>query len=196
MKEFTISLTSIHSYSRKPWFSFPPSLNSNLLVYRLPSHSTLQTLIDLIDLTPAIHEMNRNAVNPITGLPLGEYTTPTFHIWGRKGGATDYIIGPRNLMESTQEVHDTEWREAEYDKMLHLNNGARLRMGMFCIKYFQVIYGVIVCYAPSEKAGLELERRIAGKPINKNVEKKTVVFESRSRWKYSKIVNYFSWKQL
>ena len=84
--------------------------------------------------------MNRNAVNSITGFPLGEYTTPTFHIWGRKGGATDYIIGPRNLMESTQEVHDTEWREAEYDKMLHLNNGARLRMGMFCIKYFSYLW--------------------------------------------------------
>ena len=113
--------------------------------------------------------MKRNPVNPITSLPLGEYRTPTFHIWGRKGGTMENLIGPRNLMESTQEVPCMEWREEECDKMLFLKDGARLRMGMSCIKYFKVIYGIIVYYAPSKNTGLELERRIAGKPINKKV---------------------------
>ena len=80
---------------------FPPMATAVQGESRAVNADKLQTLIDL---TPAIHEMNRNAVNPITGLPLGEYTTPMFHIWGRKGGATENIFGPRNLMESNQEV--------------------------------------------------------------------------------------------
>ena len=108
----------------------------------------------LIDLTIGIREMNRNTVSPITGLPLGEYTTLTFHIWGRKGGTTENIIGPRNPIKSTQEVRCTEWRKEEYDKMLYLKDGARLRMGMSCIKYFKVIYGIILGFAPSKNAGV------------------------------------------
>ena len=83
----------------------------------------------MIDLTTGIREMNRNGVNPITGLPLEEYNTPTFHIWGREGGVEDKLIGPRNLLETISDVRDKEWREDMHDKMLHLSDGARIRMG-------------------------------------------------------------------
>ena len=125
-----------------PTVTFPPMATAVPGEYRAVDADKLQALIDF---TTGIREIIKNAVNSITGLPLGEYTTPTFHIWGRKGGATDNIISPRNLMESTQEVRCTEWREEEYDKMLHLKDGARLRMGMSCTKYFQGYLGCYCC---------------------------------------------------
>ena len=123
-------------------------------------------LLIMVDLTTGIREMNRNGVNPITGLPLGEYNTPTFHIWGREGGAEDKLIGPRNLLETISDVRDKEWREDNHDRMLHLSDKARIRMGRSCIKYFKVLYGVIICYAPSKNAGRVIERMMKGSNVN------------------------------
>ena len=119
----------------------------------------------MIDLTTGIREMNRNGVNPITGLPLGEYNTPTFHIWGREGGVEDKLIGHRNLLETFSDVRDKEWREDKHERMLHLSDGARIRMGRSCIKYFTVLYGVVVCYAPSKNAEIGIERMMKGRNV-------------------------------
>ena len=50
--------------------------------------------------------------------------------------------------------------------MLHLSDKARIRMGRSCIKYFQVLYGVIICYAPSKNAGRVIERMMKGSNVN------------------------------
>ena len=52
-----------------------------------------------------------------------------------------------------------------HDKMLHLSDGARVRMGRSCIKYFKVLYGVVVWYAPSKNAGISMERMLKGRNV-------------------------------
>ena len=54
-------------------------------------------------------------------------------VW--EGEAEDKLISPRNLLETISEVKDKEGNEDEHDRMLHLSNGARIRMGRSCIKY-------------------------------------------------------------
>ena len=50
--------------------------------------------------------------------------------------------------------------------MLHLDDSARLGMGQSCVvKYFKVIFGLIICQAPSKNAGIELEKRINGAEV-------------------------------
>lgn len=63
---------------------------------------------------------------------------PKFHTWGLKGsnladtGASGKLVMHRR----------GQWREQLPEKMLHLNDAARLRMGRACIAYFNHIYKI------------------------------------------------------
>ena len=73
------------------------------------------------------------------------YIAPTFHVYG-----------PHNLMESILGVREPELREDALDRMLHLDDGARVRMGRVCLKHFKVLYGILPCLAPTKILGLAL----------------------------------------
>lgn len=131
---------------------------------------------DIVELNHGIKVLNQG--QPQENFPV-RYA-PQFHTWGlasRKGGNKH----PRNLLECLPRHRPGQWREYYPEDMLHLCDGARLRMGKACINYFLALYSMTQSYAASKPRALALDKKIKKADKNKQgrvrkIQKKKTTF--------------------
>jgi len=138
---------------------YPPKISALPTEEREVQENRFETLSKMTDF---IRELNRNNVNLDCVTPRGSFNAPTYHTWGMKTTHADPdVYGPRNRMETMTGYRPPQWREDNYEEMVHLDNKSRLRMGKAAVKYFMVLYDIIKCSASSKVKGLETEKRKA-----------------------------------
>ena len=93
----------------------------------------------LLKLTELVVEHNRTASQD----PFPIRKAPQFHKYGVKMRFSK--TGEYGLRKIPSRHRYSQWREAELDKQLHLNNEKREKMALDCIRYFADIYGVCTC---------------------------------------------------
>jgi hypothetical protein len=122
------------------------------------------TIIELNDLILAHNKIQQKLSNTDCA--------PRFHTFGLD---IEKEKKEHEVLSSLSSHRLKDWREEEYEKMLHLNDHKRLAMGKSVVNYFLVLYSVITRYAETKKEGKKIEKKRTKKMKQKQNKRKKYV---------------------